>query len=89
MQRNEAFLFVFFEPLSQNPCQYTAARFLIMGQSIQHRARLQQTAGEKGFFCEGISRVHRKSFKPDLKRKRDKTRLTRDEPGGGTSVFEG
>lgn len=32
---------------------------------------------------------HRKSFKLDLQRERDKSRITRDKPGGSTPMFEG
>lgn len=41
-------------------------------------------AGEQ---AEGVSRIA-KTFKLDLKWEREKTRLARDKPGGGTPMFE-
>ncbi|GAB0180585.1 maestro heat-like repeat-containing protein family member 7 [Grus japonensis] len=38
---------------------------------------------------KGFSRAHRKGFKLDLKGERDKSRLTRDKPGGSMPMFEG
>lgn len=45
-------------------------------------------AGSSGV-CYWVISTHWKSFKPDLKEERDKTRLARGNPGGSTAVFEG
>lgn len=44
---------------------------------------------EEKDICTGIARVHWQSFKVDLKRERNKTRITREKSEDDMPVFKG